>query len=77
MLHCYILKRAALSDHIERIHKPNDKSKNSKETIDHFYGRRSLGETVAKMAIDGIPFRTIAESQVLREAFSVIIFVTL
>ena len=53
---------------MERIHtKPSEKSKNVK-TIDHFYGQKSLGETVARLAIDGIPFRTIAESENLREA---------
>ena len=62
----------SLIEHMERIHKEKEKSKpNSRATINHYYDRKSLGETVAKLAISGIPFRTISDCEVLREAFSV------
>ena len=65
-----------LKDHLELVHKSKPQAKNPKGRIDNYFGRKSLGETVAKLAIDGIPFRVIAQSEVLQDAFSVSILYT-
>ena len=56
--------------HIEMIHKKKPKITNPKGQIDAYFGQKSLGETIAKLAIDGLTFRCIAESETLREVFS-------
>ena len=60
----------SLIEHIELIYKAKEKTKsNSRATISQYYDRKSLGETVAKLAISGIPFQTISDCETLREAF--------
>ena len=63
----------SLLEHLEHVHGPSNPKnvKTGKGNIDNYLGRKSLGETVSKLAIDGITFRCIAESKILREAFTV------
>ena len=46
----------SLHDHIEMIHKFKQKNINPKGQIDIYFGQKSLGETIAKLVIDGLTF---------------------
>ena len=64
----------SLLDHLELVHGPPKSEKSGKSNIQHYFGRKNLGETITKLAIDGITFRCISQSKTLREAFTVSCF---
>ena len=60
-----------LLDHLKRAHTEEDEmSIQAKKNF--FKQKESMGEVISKLAIDGISFRIISESEVLQKAFQVI-----